>query len=142
MELDGDITEEEIDIAVRKLNATGPGMTGAHATAIKALWSEEFSSGGESETARKLLIGCVQSVWKEEEVPAHWVEALLKILPKPGDQSDPSNCRGIQMLEVSYKIIGNVMRERSRAISEKLEQEAQRRKIPRVPPRMVLLCRW
>ena len=64
VELDGDITEEEIDIAVRKLNATGPGMTGAHATAIKALWSEEFSSGDESETARKLLIDCVQSVWE------------------------------------------------------------------------------
>ena len=57
--------------------------------------------------------------------PEFWLDALLKILPKSGDKSDPSNCRGIQLLEVMYKILGNIMKVRSQQISEKLDHEAQ-----------------
>ena len=42
----------------------------------------------------------LRHIWNNAEIPEYWNEALLKILPKSGDKSDPSNCRGIQMLEV------------------------------------------
>jgi len=117
-ELDDDITWKEVPIGIRKLNPSGPGLTGAHAMAFKVLWK----CGG---VGAQLLFDVVSCIWRDEQVPEHWVECLLKILDKPGDQSDPSNCRGIQMLEVSYKIVGNIMRARSRVISEQLDQEAQ-----------------
>ena len=118
-ELDRDITRKEVAMGIQKLNSSGPGLTGAHALAFQVLWR----SGGEG---AQLLFDVVSNIWQEEAIPDHWVACLLKILSKPGDQSDPSNCRGIQMLEVSYKIVGNIMRARSRVISEQLpEQRAE-----------------
>ena len=55
-----------------------------------------------------MIIDIITGIWKDEQIPEYWVHALLKILDKPGDKQDPSNCRGIQMLEVCYKIIGNI----------------------------------
>ena len=117
VQLDDDLTEQEVDEAVRKLNSSGPGMSGAHALSMKVLWKSSEGSD--------IIFDLVTCLWRDEEIPDHWVKALLKILDKAGDQTDPSNCRGIQMLEVSYKIIGNIMRKRSRVISETLDHEAQ-----------------
>ena len=51
----------------------------------------------------------VVSVWETEEMPTEWETELLKILPKKGDKSDPSNYRGIMLLEVAYKILANIV---------------------------------
>ena len=67
----------------------------------------------------------LRHIWNNAEIPEYWNEALLKILPKSGDKADPSNCRGIQMLEVFYKILGNILKKRDRKISEKLDHESQ-----------------
>ena len=56
-----------------------------------------------------MLKDCIMTIWEKEQLPEFWLDALLKILPKSGDKSDPSNCRGIQLLEVMYKILGNIM---------------------------------
>ena len=102
-ELDDPITQEETTKAIAKLKPTGPGFSGAHAACFKAIWEE----GGE---AAGLLKDCIMTIWGQEQLPEFWLDALLKILPKSGDKSDPSNCRGIQLLEVMYKILGNIMK--------------------------------
>ena len=45
---------------------------------------------------------------------------LLSILPKKGDLSKPGNYRGIMMLEVFYKIAGNIILARLTPIKEGL----------------------
>ena len=56
---------------------------------------------------------------------ADWELGRVKVLPKKGDLSDTNNWRGICLLEVSYKIIGNVILARMNAISECIDHEAQ-----------------
>ena len=77
VKLDKKLTKKEVGNAIMKLNASGPGLLGVHALAIKAMWLSE----GESQ---KLIFHLICSIWEEEDIPDHWVEALLKILSKPG----------------------------------------------------------
>ena len=109
--------EEEIWKAVDALKCTGPGLSGVHAAAVKAIMHNE--------ELRKLLVDMVVGVWETQKVPVEWESCLLKILDKPGDQSDPSNCRGIMLLEVVYKVVGNLLKFRIMPISEKLDHEQQ-----------------
>ena len=97
---------------------TGPGLSGAHAICFKILWKDNFE-------AQDRIMEILRHIWNNAEIPEYWNEALLKILPKSGDKADPSNCRGIQMLEVFYKILGNILKKRDRKISEKLDHESQ-----------------
>jgi len=69
------------------------------------------------------LISGIQS--ESEEVPAEWEDGLLKILPKSGDLSQPGNYRGIMLLEVLYKVAGNILKARLTPIQESLEHESQ-----------------
>jgi len=43
--------------------------------------------------------------WESELTPEQWETGMLKILPKKGDLSRPSNYRGIMLLEVAYKVV-------------------------------------
>ena len=65
-----------------------------HGVAIKTILGHEGLRG--------LLVDMVVSVWETEEVPVNWESCLLKILAKPGDQSDAGNCRGVMLLEVMF----------------------------------------
>ena len=56
-ELDDDISIEEIDAAVRKLNLSGPGMTGVHATAIKCCYNQPATRG--------MIIDIITGIWKD-----------------------------------------------------------------------------
>ena len=49
----------------------------------------------------------------------------MKVIPKKGDLSQPGNYRGIMLLEVSYKIIANILLARLQPIEEGLDHEAQ-----------------
>ena len=60
----------------------------------------------------------VITFWRSEEMPVEWETGLLKILPKKGDKSDPSNYRGIMLLEVAYKIIANIVHMRLQRVLE------------------------
>ena len=72
-----------------------------------------------------MLINMVLEFWETGKVPEDWESCLLKILPKPGDQSDAGNCRGIMLLEVMYKVVGYIMKPRILDQSEKLDHEQQ-----------------
>ena len=71
----------------------------------------------------ELVHSFVLEYWRTGEVPASWIEGLLKILPKKGDLSNPKNYRGIMLLEVSYKIIANIIKFRLNVVSETLDHE-------------------
>ena len=49
------------------------------------------------------LLDLVQTVWREQQVPKDWVDALLIPVPKKGDLSVCDNWRGISLLEVCGK---------------------------------------
>jgi len=115
--LDGEPSDEEIRIALRKLHDTGPGVSGLPAAAWKAL--------GSTDAGFTLVRDMVLHFWTTEKVPPEWEIGLLKILPKKGDLSQPSNYRGIMLLEVAYKIVGNLLLARLKPIKEGLPHEPQ-----------------
>ena len=86
---------DEIKVVVRRLNVSGPGITGISAAVLKALLlhDEAFSC----------LVEVVLHFWESEEVPAQWEECLLEILPKSGELSQPDNYRDIMLLKVLLK---------------------------------------
>ena len=81
--LDGEPSDEEIRIALRKLHDTGPGVSGLPAAAWKAL--------GSTDAGFTLVRDMVLHFWTTEKVPPEWEIGLLKILPKKGDLSQPGN---------------------------------------------------
>ena len=115
--LDGEPSDEEIRIALRKLHETGPGVSGLPAAAWKAL--------GSTDAGFALVRDMVLHFWTTEQVPPEWEIGLLKILPKKGDLSQPGNYRGIMLLEVAYKIVGNLLLARLKPIKEGLPHEPQ-----------------
>ena len=115
--LDGEPSDEEIRIALRKLHDTGPGVSGLPAAAWKAL--------GSTDEGFALVRDMVLRFWTTEQVPPEWETGLLKILPKKGDLSLPGNYRGIMLLEVAYKIVGNLLLARLKPIKEGLPHEPQ-----------------
>ena len=109
-------TEEDVVKAVRALKCTGPGLEGVHAAAVKVIMSND--------TLRGIVVKAVIEFWESGVVPSTWESCLLKILPRPGDQSLASKCRGIMLLEVVYKVVGNILKERIMVVSEGLEMSS------------------
>ena len=108
---------DEIKVAVRRLNVSGPGITGISAAVLKALLLHD--------EAFNCLVEVVLHFWESEEVPAQWEECLLKILPKSGDLSQPGNYRGIMLLEVLLKVVKQLLKARLSPIQESLDHESQ-----------------
>ena len=104
-------SDMEIRKAVGKLRPTAPGASGIHARLWKALASTD-------DGFNLYIQRCVLAFWESEQVPAEWETGLLSILPKKGDLSKPGNYRGIMMLEVFYKIVGNIILSRLQPIKE------------------------
>ena len=46
------------------------------------------------------------------EFPDTWSQSIIVPLHKSGDHSDPSNYRGISLIDVIYKIFSNIVTER------------------------------
>jgi hypothetical protein len=117
-EMLGEVPEvEEVHEAVKKLNLSGPGASGVHATAMKALMADEGTTN--------LVVQYVREFWRTGTVPEEWEVGELKILPKKGDLSLPKNYRGIMLLEVSYKVVANIMQRRLTVVCESLPHESQ-----------------
>ena len=110
-------TGVEIRRCVGKLHDTSPGASGLPALAWKALIS---TSAGYD-----LVEGMVLHFWATACVPPEWETGLLAILFKKGDRAAPGNYRGIMLLEVAYKIVGNLLLERLKPVKESLPHEAQ-----------------
>ena len=115
--LDNHPTDEEIVKAVSMLRNTAPGDSGICAQAYKCLLS--------SEETLSILKHIILKFWDTAEPSEEWETGLLKILPKKGDLGLPGNHRGIMLLEVSYKIVANILKMRLQPIEEELDHESQ-----------------
>jgi hypothetical protein len=101
---------DEIKVAVRRLNVSGPSNIGINAAVLKAMQLHD--------KAFNCLVEVVLHFWESEEVPAQWEECLLKILPKSGDLGYPGSYRVIMLLEVLLKVVKQLLKARLSLIQE------------------------
>ena len=71
------------------------------------------------ETSTRCLKILFDKIWTEEETPGEWSRGILTTVPKKGDLSKCSNWRGITLLSVPSKILGNILIERIRKVVDK-----------------------
>jgi sorting nexin-29 len=51
-------------------------------------------------------------IWETEEMPGEWNTVILCPIFKKGDTLDPTNYRGISLLDICYKILSTLLLER------------------------------
>jgi hypothetical protein len=51
----------------------------------------------------------MNSIWYKEAVQHQWKESIILLICKKGDKSDSSNCRGLSVLQTTYKILSNIL---------------------------------
>lgn len=94
-------SNEEIEEIVRKLkNNKSPGSDG--------ITSELFKYGGYR--LNNHLQELLNEIWKKEELPKEWTEAIICPIYKKGDKSECQNYRGIALLNVAYKILATYLK--------------------------------
>ena len=105
-----EISEEEIRSVLRKVkNNKAPGIDNITGEMLKA----------DMETSTRWLKVLFDKIWAEEETPGEWSRGILTTVPKKGDLSKCSNWRGITLLSVPSKILGNILIERIRKVVDK-----------------------
>ena len=60
----------------------------------------------------------IQSVWIIEEIPSEWTEGIICPFFKKGDRKLCLNCRGITLLNVTYKVFSSLIQKK---VSEMVE---------------------
>ncbi|KAJ8371079.1 hypothetical protein SKAU_G00111070 [Synaphobranchus kaupii] len=96
-------TKEEIRKAIKKLrNGKAAGPNGIPAEALKA----------DMETMEEMLHPLFKKIWEEDHTPSEWKEGYLIKLPKKGDLSYCSNCRGITLLSIPGKVFNRIILDR------------------------------
>lgn len=116
-DLDEVPSDLELHGAIHHLRNTAPGLSGLKAAAWKAITA--------SSAAFAEFRAVFMELWQDEIMPESWNSGLLAVLPKKGDLSDPSNHRGIMMLEVAYKVVAIVLHRRLTQVCETLDHESQ-----------------
>uniref|UniRef100_A0A8D8RW96 Craniofacial development protein 2 n=1 Tax=Cacopsylla melanoneura TaxID=428564 RepID=A0A8D8RW96_9HEMI len=91
---------EEVENAIKILkNNKAPGEDGITAEVLKA---------GGNVTAKEIH-KLILEVWEKEDLPQEWTEALIIPIHKKGDKL---NCRGISLLNNTYKIFSKIVQKR------------------------------
>ena len=134
-EMDGPITEEEIDKAISSLKA-------GKAAGPDGLPPDVFIHGGAALVT--FMTEFSQKCWEEREVPTQWLRAnMVTIYKRKGEKSDCSNYRGLSLLDVAGKIFAKVLNSRFNAyIAEKILPESQSGfRAGRSTSDMIFVCR-
>jgi hypothetical protein len=104
-------TQEEIAKLLRKLkNGKAPGTSGIPAEAFKAM--------ADHPQALDALHTEMLEFWRSQECADDWVVGRLRMLPKKGDHTCPSNWRPIMLLEAVVKLAGAIVSDRLMVILE------------------------
>nr|CAH7721816.1 unnamed protein product [Callosobruchus chinensis] len=105
----GKPTETEIEEAILKLkNNKSGGESGIQA--------EIWKNGGATLINR--LINLIWQIWEEEKMPNDWQNAIICPVHKKGDLTYCTNYRGIALLDVAYKILALILREKLNRYSD------------------------
>lgn len=107
---------EEVEKAIREIkNNKAPGNDGINIEIIKA--------GGKEIAIQihKLLT----QIWRKEEMPKDWEEAIIVPLHKKGDKQEPSNYRGISLLNTTYKIFSKILLKRLEIYTNEIIEDRQ-----------------
>ena len=65
------------------------------------------------------------TVWREEQVPSEWRDAVLVPIPKKGDLTLCDNWRGISLLDVVGKLFAKIVQSRLQMVVEDLVPDSQ-----------------
>ena len=66
-----------------------------------------------------------EEVWKAEEVPKDWVDAVIVAIPKKGDLAVCDNWRGISLLDVIGKVFARILQQRLQSVADVELTESQ-----------------
>jgi hypothetical protein len=69
--------------------------------------SQQNKAGGW--TIRSKVHKLINSIWKNDELPAEWKESIIVPIYKMDDKTDCSKYRAISLLPTTYKILSNVL---------------------------------
>ncbi|KAH7697187.1 endonuclease-reverse transcriptase [Aphelenchoides avenae] len=94
---------EEVEAAIRKMkNRKAAGEDGVQPELLKAL----------PPLAVTTFTGALKSIWTSGRIPENWRTAVVIPLHKKGPVTDPTNYRGISLLDVQYKILERIIADR------------------------------
>jgi hypothetical protein len=87
---------------------------------------ECFQALADNEETMALVHATILEFWRSELTCfEEWRVGRLKLLPKKGDPSDPSNWRGIMLLEAIAKVVGSIIASRLETLLSKVGVEYQ-----------------
>ena len=78
-----------------------------------------------SQEIKKRLHALIYKIWRDEKMPDDWKMGLILSLLKKGDKVKCENCRGITLLNVTYKILSSIIMEQLKEYSEVILGEYQ-----------------
>jgi hypothetical protein len=72
-----------------------------------------------------LIYELITNIWKQEEMPKEWLIALIHPIHKKNDKTNCSNYRGISLLNMTYKVMANIIAKRLIPYTEELLHDYQ-----------------
>lgn len=109
-------TDQEIDeVIVNLKNNKSPGENGITGEILK--W------GGQ--TLQERIKNIIKQAWEDEKLPEVWKTALIYPVHKKGDRSECRNFRGIALLDITYKVLATIIRNRLSAYANEMIGEYQ-----------------
>lgn len=102
-QLDTDITEEEVSIAISKLkDGKSPGIDGIPAEFLK---TAEYN-------IKYYLTSLFNKIYQSSYFPIAWARSIIVPIYKKGDKAKPENYRGISLLSIVSKIFTSILNKR------------------------------
>ena len=76
------------------------------------------------ETLIQKIYKLLAKIWTQEDIPQDWKKGIIVKLPKKGDLSNCGNWRGITLIAITAKIMGNIIIDRiAKEVDQHLRQD-------------------
>jgi len=96
-------TQKEIEEIINSMkNNKSPGANG--------ITAENLKYGGDILLGEIYKLIC--QIWEEEDYPDSWKTSIIQPIHKKGDVTDCSNYRGIALVDVVYKVLATLIKQR------------------------------